>query len=196
MDTKQAALTAPNTVHISQLTPLTLVSPLHINIGDWLGVIRLVSVASIGLQDNKLSHPLSPVSQVHQVQTCDFALWPVSPACHAAKLIPNTRRERGGKVMRNADFVWKSPWFYSSLWNSFLCPHHGFQCYTSHIHTSALLPLPSKTKQTSDWSMWSIVTSHRIMTIVTRACHTVSQSETDPLQVSRCDIGGRQCPHL
>ena len=159
MDTKQAALTAPNTVHVSALTPLTLVSPLHINIGDWLGVIRLVSVASIRLQDNKLSHPLSPVSQVHQVQTCDFALWPVSPACHAATLIPNTRRQREeGKWWEMRILSENLLDFTSYFGNSFLSLVTVIQCYTS-----ALLPLPSKNK-TNKWLIHVIhrhITHHR-----------------------------------
>ena len=103
---KRASLTAPNTAHVSPLTPLTLVSPPHINIRYWLELSPQTCLrGQCRISRQQVIPPLSPVSQVHQVQTCDFAPWPVPPACCHAH--PNTRRERererGGKVMRNVD---------------------------------------------------------------------------------------------
>ena len=82
-----------------------------------------------------------PVSQVHQVQTCDFAPWPVPPACCHAH--PNTRRERE-RERRESDekcgFVWKSLWFSSTLWKLFSLSSVSSRGLYPVLHKCVIVP--------------------------------------------------------
>ena len=158
MDTKQAAITAPNIVHISALTPLTLVSPLHINIGDWLELSDLSPWPVSGSKTTSYPIPCPPCLKFTKFKHVTL----LCGQSHQPATLPHSSPTRGereeGKWWEMRILSENLLDFTSYFGNSFLSLVTVIQCYTS-----ALLPLPSKNK-TNKWLIHVIhrhITHHR-----------------------------------